>query len=188
MFSAATADFCCKTEEAFQGFAFVCVCVCVCVCPSICVHPSVRVCVSVCVCVCVCACGLVCSSLFHAHIGCEMPRRSTPPQNLGYRAPRNNDTPDVLRQHPTPVPFPARWMKCPLPPPPPLPLPRRTPLQRRQGGQGRIDDITGRQGTSHSSCLEHCFLFNIQTRGARTSSARPAGRRGTRLASPPDAA
>ncbi len=37
----------------------------------------------------------------------------------------------------------AGWMKCPLPPPPPP-----TPLPRRQG-------------TSHCSCLEHCFLFQL---------------------------
>ncbi len=60
----------------------------------------------------------------------------------------------------------ARWIKCPLapsPPPTPLPLPNPLPLPRppaqtpypwtpcrppcrqgRQGGQGRIDDITGK--------------------------------------------
>ncbi len=65
----------------------------------------------------------------------------------------------------------------PTPPPStPLPLPEppaaRPPLQPdpptdsttggRQGGQGRIDDITSRQGTSNCSCLEHCFLFQLQ--------------------------
>ncbi len=69
----------------------------------------------------------------------------------------------------------ARWMKCPLPPappPPPLhspspcwtPLPPMHPLRRRQGGQGRIDDITGWQGTSHCSCIEHCFLLQVHFR------------------------
>ncbi len=55
-------------------------------------------------------------------------------------------------------------MKYPLPPaPPPSPEPP-PPLWRRQGGQGRIDDITGRQETSHCSCLEHCFLLYLQLR------------------------
>ena len=56
----------------------------------------------------------------------------------------------------------------PNPPPPPDPLPQpdplpptRTPLQRRQGGQGRINNITSWQGTLHCSCLEHCFLFPV---------------------------
>ncbi len=44
----------------------------------------------------------------------------------------------------------ARWMKCPLPPSPNPPPPAWTPppmdsmTSGRQGGQGRIDDITGK--------------------------------------------
>ena len=65
-------------------------------------------------------------------------------------------------KHHVVVQFMARWMKCPLLPPPPnplpLPLPNPPPLPKppcnqntfplgsitggRQGGQGRIDDIT----------------------------------------------
>ncbi len=53
----------------------------------------------------------------------------------------------------------ARWMKCPLPPPPPPnPPPQLDPPQTRQGGQGRIDDITGKGlrtavALSTASCL-----------------------------------
>ncbi len=78
-------------------------------------------------------------------------------------------------KHHVVVQYMAAGPKCPLPPlplpqpppPPPTPSPYQTPLPlpdplppwRKQGGQGRIDDITGQQGTSHCSCLEHCFLF-----------------------------
>ncbi len=62
----------------------------------------------------------------------------------------------------------------PAPPPSPLPLslPRQTPsLWRRQGGQGRIHDITGRQGTLHCSYLEHCFLFERRPNTQTTQSS-----------------
>ncbi len=61
----------------------------------------------------------------------------------------------VDEMSPTPLPSPN--------PPPPCqtPIPHQTPQHRRQGGQGRINDITGRQGTSHCSCLEHCFLLDL---------------------------
>ncbi len=48
-------------------------------------------------------------------------------------------------KHHVVVQFMTRWLKCPLPlspnPPPPNPL---RPPHRRQGGQGRIGDITGK--------------------------------------------
>ncbi len=71
-------------------------------------------------------------------------------------------------KHHVVVQYMVRWMKCPLPspspqPPPPTgpPPPPDPPAWRRQGGQGRIDNITDRQGTSHCSCLEHCFLLSL---------------------------
>ncbi len=77
-------------------------------------------------------------------------------------------------KHHVVVQYMTGWMKCPLPPPPPPnppagppPPPDPTPPcwtpppRRRQGGQGRIDGITGRQGTLHFSCLENCFLFQF---------------------------
>ncbi len=56
----------------------------------------------------------------------------------------------------------ARWMKCPLPPSPlnpPDPLLPQTPLCGRQGGQGRIDDITGKGlRTAVALSTASCFL------------------------------
>ncbi len=78
-------------------------------------------------------------------------------------------------------PLPPPWpdpCQTPQPNPPWLDPPGQTPLvdppflwtacsmtggrlggQGRIDEQGRIDDITTLQGTSHCSCLEHCFLF-----------------------------
>ncbi len=65
-------------------------------------------------------------------------------------------------KHHVVVQYVARWMKCPLPPP--------QPPSRRQGGQGESATLPMRQGTSHCSCLEHCFLllfFNTAVRPKR---------------------
>ncbi len=55
------------------------------------------------------------------------------------------------------------WMKCPLPPPP-SPLPDPLPLlDPPPSEKTRTRKNLGhhRQGTSHCSCLEHCFLFSV---------------------------
>ena len=77
-------------------------------------------------------------------------------------------------KHHVAVQFMARWMKCPLPPcpspnPPPLPLPDPPPPARPpppawpppkgKTRRTRKNQRHYRQGTSHCSCLEHCFLF-----------------------------
>ncbi len=103
----------------------------------------------------------------------------------------------------------ARWMKCPLPPTPtpsptppptlnppypqtPPPYPRPPPC-RRQGGQGRIGDITGKGlrtavALSTASCLRFFCLaqspvklclgyigrINVQNFALRSRSAPPA--------------
>ncbi len=65
---------------------------------------------------------------------------------------------EISPAHPQPPPPPPTPASNPPAPEPPCPW---TPpsLHGRQGGQGRIDNITGRQGTLHCSCLEPCFLF-----------------------------
>ncbi len=52
--------------------------------------------------------------------------------------------------------------------PPTGPPTRPPPLcgEDKEGGQGRIADITGQQGTLHCSCLEHCFLLLSTTKQA----------------------
>ena len=68
------------------------------------------------------------------------------------------------------VQYMARWMKCPLPlplnplpspPPPPdtlLPDPP-APGPPSENKEDKEELVIFRQGTSHCSCLEHCFLF-----------------------------
>ncbi len=77
-------------------------------------------------------------------------------------------------KHYVAVQYMARWMKCPLPPPLPLPqlhspLPDPPSPARPPSSTGppppcwtrrtRKNRRHYRQGTSHCSCLEHCFLF-----------------------------
>ncbi len=66
---------------------------------------------------------------------------------------------DEMSPAPLPLTQPPPLPPNPPPPPPTPPLPLPDPPQRRQGRQGRIDNIIGRQGTLHCSCLEHCFLL-----------------------------
>ncbi len=83
-------------------------------------------------------------------------------------------------KHHVVVQYMARWMKCPLPPPPSTPLPQPqtpTPLPHldppmacmtcgRQGGQGRIDNITGKGlctavALSTASCWRLCLVQSL---------------------------
>ncbi len=65
-------------------------------------------------------------------------------------------------KHHVVVQYMARWMKCPLPPPAWTTPPRLDPPSLcvcrlyKAMHQGR-----GRQGTSHCSCLAHCFLLQV---------------------------
>ncbi len=83
-------------------------------------------------------------------------------------------------KHHVVVQYMARWMKCPLPPPPNPPSPTPSPCPNPTSPQPDPPSWTPpgqhdwwktrrtrknwqhyRQGTSHCSCLEQCFLFHI---------------------------
>ena len=57
----------------------------------------------------------------------------------------------------------ARWLKCPLPPPPPPGL-ETSPAWTSPDKEDKeeLTTLPTPQGTSHCSCLEHCFLFYEQ--------------------------
>ncbi len=65
----------------------------------------------------------------------------------------------------------ARWIKCSLPPPPtPSPCPTPTPHRLVEDKEDKKELMNKEelmtlpvQGTSHCSCLEHCFLFDSST-------------------------
>ncbi len=75
-------------------------------------------------------------------------------------------------KHHVVVQYMARWMKYPLPlppNPPTLPLPPQLdppPMDSMTGGlvedKEELTTLPTPQGTSHCSCLEHCFSFKIQ--------------------------
>ncbi len=62
----------------------------------------------------------------------------------------------------------AGGWKCPLPPPPCPPPPTPTQLMNKE----ELTTLLTPQGSSHCSCLEHCFLFCCSVRGGRGSLGR----------------
>ncbi len=85
---------------------------------------------------------------------CEVPSgRSTMWQCSNGKVDEMSPAPSPLNPLPLPTPL-------PLDPPCPQPPPTDSMSCGRQGGQGRIDDITeGHYRWEHCSCLEHCFLL-----------------------------
>ncbi len=88
-------------------------------------------------------------------------------------------------KHHVVVQYMAGWMKCPLPPPPPPNPPARPPLL---GTAWLVEDKEDKeefmnkeettvlptpQGTSHCSCLEHCFLFEKLSRASNCHELPP---------------
>ncbi len=75
------------------------------------------------------------------------------------------------------VQYMARWMNCPLPPSPSPLSPLDPPPPAEKTMRTRENQRHDRQGTSHCSCLEHCFLYAVTMRYMESTGPTSCGQK-----------